>query len=389
MRALHVIHALWGSGGAERALATMLSLLREQGTESSVVSLYRRQGGPQATLHNQGLRVDVLPGGSWLGQVRTLRRGVRSDGPDVVQATLLRSCLSARIACVGLDVARLDSLVNTSHDPVQAEQLNIPRWKLELMRRIKGFTASYLVTHFLAITRTVAQEGMNQLGIAPERITAVPRGASAVFLADRNAERRRDDRPRLKVPMDAPALLNVGRQDHQMAQASLIRAFAQVRERLPGAILLIAGRDGDATPSLQQALLDTGLDHPSVRILGHRTDDLYVAADVFVFTSPYEGLGCSLIEAMGLSTPIIASDAPGIREVLDEDKYGIIVTRGNDDALAEAIVNLVLDQGLQVELGCRGRERFLRSYEFERVARTILDLYHWLAHPNHPILTGG
>lgn len=385
MKVLHVIDALGVGGGAEHSLAAMLPLLREQGVESSVVCLYRREGGLQATLRDQGFGVDVLPGSSWFGQVRALRRRVRSEHPGIVHATLLRSCLAARIACVGLKVPRLDSLVNTSYDPVRAEQLKIPRWRLELMRRIDGFTARHLVTHFHAITQTVAQEAADRLGVAPERITVVPRGRSAALLGERTAERRREGRSQLDIPMDAPVLLNVGRQDHQKAQASLIRAFARAHERLPDAVLLIAGREGDATSGLEQALANSGLGRTNVRVLGHRTDvpDLCVAADVLVFPSLYEGLGCSLIEAMALSLPIIGSDAPGVAEVLAHGKYGVVVPRADEMALADAIIDLFSDTERRARLACAARNRFLEQYELQMVAHSMVEVYKKLLSNSH------
>src|SRR5690606_32996474 len=149
------------------------------------------------------------------------------------------------------------------------------------------------------------------------------RGRSAELLGEASLARRREARQRLGIGESTPVLINVGRQDHQKAQDHLIRAFARLHIECPNAVLLIVGREGGATPKILRALAETGLGD-AVRLLGHRTDvpDLLAASDVFVFPSLYEGLGCSLIEAMALSTPIIGSDADAITEVLDDGEYG-------------------------------------------------------------------
>jgi glycosyltransferase involved in cell wall biosynthesis len=375
MKVLHVIDALGVGGGAEHALATMLPLLRERGIESTVACLIPRDGGLQEELRRQGFDVEVLAARGLAGRARALRRKVRTGSPDLVHATLFNSCLATRLATIGLDVARLDSLVNTSYDPVRVEHLGIPAWKLRIVRGVDGVTARHLGGHFHVLTRAVRDEAVDVLGIDPGRVTVVPRGRSSVSLGARTAYRRREVRERLGFG-DGPLLLTVGRQDAQKAQPLLVRAFARVRESHPGAVLLVAGREGDATREIHRTIDELGL-RSAVRLLGHRDDaaDLYAAADVFVFPSMYEGLGSVIIEAMALATPIIGSDAPAIAEVLDNGRDGAVVPRGNVDALATAMVELLDDADRRSELGRRARAAFEARFELDVVVDATVDLY--------------
>ena len=141
MKVLHVIDALGVGGGAEHSLAMMLPLLRDRGISSSVACLIPRQGGLQKELQEQGFSVEVLPTRSWPGRVRALRRKVIAESPDIVHATLFNSCLAARLACIGLGVARVDSLVNTSYDRVRSARLTVPKWKLWVVRQLDALTA--------------------------------------------------------------------------------------------------------------------------------------------------------------------------------------------------------------------------------------------------------
>jgi glycosyltransferase involved in cell wall biosynthesis len=376
MKVLHVINALGMGGGAEHSLATMLPRLRDRGVHSSVVCMIPREGGLQASLREQGFQVDVLPARTWGGRVRAMRRAIRAASPDLIHATLLTSCLVTRAAAVGLGVPQVNSLVNTTYDPVRTTQLGIRRWKLGLLRIADGVSARRLADHFHAISHAVRQEAVEVLGIDPKRVTVIPRGRSAESLGERSAERRRAARQRLGLGEDVPVLLNVGRQDHQKAQDQLIRAFARLRSERPDAVLLIAGREGAATPGIRRALEETGVGD-AVRLLGHRSDvaDLYVASDVFVFPSLFEGLGCSLIEAMALATPIIGSDAEAVSEVLGGGEYGILVPRGDDAGLALAMARLLADPQLRQDLARRGHERYREVYDLERVTDSMLEMY--------------
>ena len=375
---LHVIDALGLGGGAEHALATMLPRLREHGVESAVVCLLPREGGLQQRVRDEGFTVTVLPPGPLSRRVAALRRLVRAWSPDLVHATLHHACLAARLACVGLPVARLDSVVNTSYDPLRAAQLGIPRWKLQGLRLLDATTARATGTHLHVLTGAVRREVVDELGVPTTRVTVIPRGRSSAQLGEVSQERRTSARRSLGVGDDEPLVLNVGRQDGQKAQAELIRAFARVRGQHPRARLLIAGRDGDASERVQAAVAEVG--GAGVELLGHREDvpELLAAADLFVFPSLYEGLGSAVIEAFALGVAVIGSDAPAIAEVLDGGDAGLVVARGDEVALTRAIDELLADDGRRRRLADAGRRRFAACYELDRVVDETVGLYQRL-----------
>ncbi len=371
-----MIDALGLGGGAEHSMASTLPLLREHGVDSAVRCIHPREGGLQAELASHGFDVQVLPGHSWLARARALRQEVRRLSPDVVHATLLHSCLLTRVALIGLGVARIDSLVNTSYDPVRRKILGIPGWKLRIFQAVDGITARHLGGHFHVITETVRAEATDMLGIDPAQITVIGRGRSGALLGDRTPERRAQVRSALGLEPDAPVVLAVGRQDAQKAHDLLVRAFDLVLQSHPDAHLLMAGRPGDATEKLNDAIRDSA-DPERVHLLGHRPDvpDLFATADVFAFPSLYEGLGCSLVEAMALATPIVGSDAPAIAEVLDHGRYGMVVPRQDEVALSEAISSLLDDPARGEALGERARQRFLEHYELDQVVGATVAMY--------------
>lgn len=376
MKVLHVIDALGVGGGAEHSLAVMLPLLRDLGVESNVACLIPREGGLQEQLRSQGFDVEVLAGTSLPAKTWALRRKIRRERPDIVHASLLNSCMAARFASPRLSVRQINSLVNTSYDPRRLSDLGIPAWKLKVVQTFDGFTARHMCDCFHAITEAVKTEGVEVLGIAPEKITVIPRGRSAPTFARPTDEIRSETRKALGVDGDDPVILNVGRQDNQKGQADLIQAFASVLAEHPRARLLIAGREGNATAAIQTAIAATGTS-ASVSLLGHRTDipELLLAADMFVFPSIYEGLGGSLIEAMSLGVPIIGSDAPAVSEVLGGGRYGEVVRRGGAGALAEAMNRLMEQPDRARQLGDAGRRRFIEWYGLDLVVARMRELY--------------
>lgn len=383
MKVLHVIDALGVGGGAEHSLAEMLPLLREAGVDSEVVTLFPREGGLQQRLIDLGFGIRCIGDRSWAGRVRALRREIRTQQPDIVHATLYNACLVTRLACVGSDVVQLNSLVNVSYDPIRIEQLGVPRWKLRIARTIDAWSARILGQHFHAITDAVRREATEVLRIPDERIVVIPRGRTAPE-RDSTGTVRRAMRAELGIDDGAPVLLTVGRQDRQKGHEILVRAFAQVLDARPDAVLLVAGRAGDATPDIESTVASLRLGD-QVRLLGHRTDVacLHEAADVFVFPSLYEGLGGSLLEAMSMGSPIIASDAPAIAEVLGDGQYGWLVPRGEIGPLAAAVESLLSDGDRRHSLAQRATTSFHERYETNKVVAATLAHYQSLA-LSHP-----
>ena len=139
---------------------------------------------------------------------------------------------------------------------------------------------------------------------------------------------------------------------------------------------MVAGREGDATPRLRSAVDRMGIDR-QVRFLGQRADvpDLLCAADVFVLPSRWEGLGGSLLEAMALEVPIVASDIPPVREMVKDDESATLARPGDPISLSDALIRTLKDRDRADRLATRAHERFLDSFTVDGVADQMIAFY--------------
>ncbi|WP_432560105.1 glycosyltransferase family 4 protein [Granulicoccus sp. GXG6511] len=379
VRVLHVIDTLGGGGGAEHALRLQLPELARRGIDSHVVCL-RSRGGPLAEwVSNEGTPVTVLDAKSRLDRARQLRSVIKATEPHLVHATLFESCLASRLA-TPRNVPLLNSLVNTSYVPLRMEASGRAiAAKYRLVRLVDRLTAGR-ADHFHTLTAAVVEEAQQALGIPPGKITVIPRGRSSTAMGERSKERQDRVRSDLGLSPEDLVVLNVGRQDLQKNQVGLVRSFAEVREQTPNAVLVIAGREGTSTQEINAQVDALGL-CDAVRLLGYRTDvaDLMAAADVFAFPSLFEGLGSVLVEALALGLPIVASDVPAIREVLDDGRAGRLVAVQDDAALTEALVAILYDGEAREALGTRGNARFRERFELDKVVDATVELYERLA----------
>jgi glycosyltransferase involved in cell wall biosynthesis len=182
-------------------------------------------------------------------------------------------------------------------------------------------------------------------------------------------------RAELDVPDSAPLLVSagalVGHKDHE----TLVNAMPLIARAFPDVRLLIAG-EGALRPQLEARIAGLGLQH-TVRLLGHRTDvpRLIRAADVYVSSSWSEGLGTSVLEALACGTPVAATVAGGVPEMVQPGVTGHLVPNRDPEALAEAIIASLRDREAAYTMAARGRKLVEARFTTERMIEGTLREY--------------
>jgi glycosyltransferase involved in cell wall biosynthesis len=382
MRLMFLINGL-GTGGAERSLAEMLPFLAAGGVDPFVVCLFHRREGVEREVRQSGFDVRVLRPSGWFGRIAQVRGLISSIRPDLIHTSIFESDVTGRIAALNRTVV-LSSLVNTSYSAIRLGDPNIRRWRLGAGRLVDSWTARTLAHHFHAITQTVKRAAVASLRIPEDRITVIERGRDPVRLGRPNPARRNAAREKLGLDKEDQIVINVGRQEFQKGQRHLVKAMALLVPDHPRLKLLIAGRRGNASAELAEAaerLLPSG----AIRFLGHRADlpDIMASADIFAFPSLYEGLGGALLEAMALGLPIVSSDLPAIREVVEPGKNALLAPSASASGLAKALSDLLGNDNMRRRFGEHGRRVFEERFTVGRTAEKMLELYQGLVAGSH------
>jgi glycosyltransferase involved in cell wall biosynthesis len=376
LKVLFVIDGL-GTGGAERSLAELLPGLAEADIHAIIACLHRRSEGMESSVLARGADVRFLSGGP--ASILGLRRIIAQDRPDLIHTTILAASVVGRLASIGSPATVLTSLVNTSYEPIRLQDPRVRPLAMQAVRTLDTLTARTLCDHFHAITDAVKRSAVETMGLDPARITVVYRGRDPVRLGEPSRRRRGAARQALGLRADDEVIVNVGRQEFQKGQRFLLQTVASMLDRRPHLKVLLAGRRGASSSELDRLLEEPRL-RDRVHMLGHRDDvpDVLAAADVFAFPSLYEGLGGALIEAMALGLPIVASDLPAVREVVDAEENAILVAPGSTEELARGL-ELVLDDAVRSEaFGRRSREIFLERFTLDRSTKAMIALYERL-----------
>jgi phosphatidylinositol alpha-mannosyltransferase len=175
---------------------------------------------------------------------------------------------------------------------------------------------------------------------------------------------------------DRPTVLFVARLEARKGVAYLIRAFAEVKRRLPETRLVIVGRGGlegeyrklAAGLGLADVLFEGFVEPPDLPGYYQRADVLCAPSTV------NESFGISIAEAMAAGTPVIGTTIEGLKALVEPEVTGLAVPPKDVPALADALERLLSDAGLRERLGAGARER-ARRYAWENVARQLLDYY--------------
>ncbi|HET7424036.1 MAG TPA: glycosyltransferase family 4 protein [Gemmatimonadales bacterium] len=210
-----------------------------------------------------------------------------------------------------------------------------------------------------------------------DKVVVVPSGVDPTPFRAAGQEDPRELRRALGIPDSSRLVVGLfSRVAPWKGQHVAIEAMA----RLPGATLLVVGAPlfGEVAyaEELTGLVARMGLGD-RVKLLGFREDipSLMRAVDVVVHTSlAPEPFGRVLVEAMLMERPVIATDAGGAREIVQDGVTGLLIPPGRPDHLAEALGRLLEDSAMRGEMGRRGRERAERHFTLVPTLNALDDL---------------
>jgi glycosyltransferase involved in cell wall biosynthesis len=176
------------------------------------------------------------------------------------------------------------------------------------------------------------------------------------------------------APEGARICLMIGRLHEEKGHHVLFQAIPYVLDRI-GKVLFVLAGDGPHRGRLEAQAEVLGISE-CIRFLGQRRDVpiLIAGADIVILPSLAESFGYALVEAMSLGRPVVASDSGGIPEVVAHDETGLIVPKGDAEALGRALVRVLADRTLAERLGNAGRRR-AGLFSFDRMIKGYEDVY--------------
>lgn len=227
----------------------------------------------------------------------------------------------------------------------------------------------------VAVTRPLAEEVSTRYRLPPERVTVVPNGVDPTAFMSSDRDRARNA---LKVPA-GHWILFVGNLAPWQGLDTVLAAISILRREDPDARLSIVG-DGPSRAALEQKCrdLDVGGITAFRGAVPHEEIPAHIAAsDVCVLPSQRrmnERVGRSplkLFEYMASARPVVASDVPGVRDVVEQSGGGLLVPPDDSAAFSAALVRLLQNPEVAHAMGERGRRYVLAERTWARTAENV------------------
>lgn len=169
-------------------------------------------------------------------------------------------------------------------------------------------------------------------------------------------------------------ILSTGRLARQKGFEYLIEAAGRIIKQHPNVFFFLAGK-GKVEAELKSQIRNLGIEKNFI-LLGFVEDihSLLKAADIFVFSSLYEGMPNSILEAMAHGLPVISTNVNGVKELIDQGVNGYMVEPGKSDSLYDALVHVLYHQEEIKQLGRNAREFVLKNFAVSEMVKNLNDL---------------
>ena len=231
-----------------------------------------------------------------------------------------------------------------------------------------------LSTHICAVSESTRRFLVTHEGVPEERATTIPNGIDLALFQPR-PDARADARKRWALPEDAFVIAGIGRLIYQKNFALFLDVAAGVLKRHPRAFFVLAGTGPDETALRAQAA-QLGIAE-RVRFLGYvgEMTALYPALDLLLLTSRYEGLPITILEAMAVGIPIVASRLDGVQEVLRDGEDSALVAEGERDGFVARVDELIAQPALARRYADAALAKVRAHHSAEAMTRAVEAVY--------------
>ena len=310
-----------------------------------------------------------------------IRKIIREYKPNIVHTHASKSGALGRLAAI---LSGVPIIVHTFHGHVFHSYFG--KLKTYLYLLIERFLASKS-SAIIAISNLQKDELVNNFKIcSSKKMHVIPLGFDLErFQVDRY-ENRNSFRAEFALEDDCIAIGIVGRLTAIKNQELFLRSVKEVTKNSKKPLKVFLIGDGEDKEKLQNLCEDLNMPFSEsysqkeeilVYFTSWRQDmeRVYAGLDIVALSSLNEGTPVTLIEAQAANKPIVATDVGGIRDIVIENKTGLLSKSGDLKGLANNLRKLIDDDNLRDQLGRSGYDNVIRSFSYKRLVSDVKSLY--------------
>ena len=365
-----------GLGGTQRQALRLSAELRSLGVKTFVIT-WREDGLPRdetindVAIHRVGRfsragfgSVTFLVGSLlWMVRHRHAFHIIHAHNlPTALTAALLRPLLGKPI------IVKLNNAVTV--EEFARRRFGSGRW----------FILRRSITRFVALNADVERRLTDQ-GIPASRIVRIPNGVE--LPPERPSGDFSPTKRALGLGPDTRIVIYLGRLIPDKGIAWLLEVWKDIASKATNCHLLLVG-DGPDDQRLRALAHRLDVTR-AVSFLGYQDDvnPFLSIADILVLPSRSEGMSNAVLEGMAHGVPVVATDSPGNRAVIEPGRHGLLVQYGDSPALKETLLTLLGDSDLRLRLGRDAARKVRSKFSLRAIANAYCGLYRELS-PGQP-----
>jgi glycosyltransferase involved in cell wall biosynthesis len=365
-------------GGAEKVIANLANQFRCDGNQVQLVTARWERHWP-TELSYRDVHLTRLPhpatrGWGTLRYMRFLERWLKQhqDSLDAVLVSMLKHDAYAAIHALrktGVPVIVRAEGAGSLGDCSFHEQA---RFGMRIRAQCEQADA------IIACSQSIMSE-LHQAGFEDQLLHYVANGVEVLpkWTRQRQGNARAalaDAHPILHVEPQTPLAVFTGRLHEHKGLMDLVNAWPKIIERYPAGKLWLIGEGPDG-PRLWDRIRQLGLtEHIILPGAFDEISEVLQAADLFIFPSYEEGMSLSLLEAMSAAVPVVATDIPGNRQLIDQGTHGRLFPARNVAALADSILHTLNDIAAAQTMALAARERVVAQFSIQQMADQHLQI---------------
>lgn len=371
VKILHILHSLQ-VGGLENGVVNLINRLDPERFEHAICCI--ATSGPMADRIERRVPIHVIGKGAERDTLLPFKiaRVVRAVRPHIVHTRNWGTIDGVPGALFG----GVRCIVHGEHGREATDPTGTNRRRQQVRRLL-----SPLISRFITVSTDLRNWLVDDVGVNSGKVLQIINGVDMERFRPSSDQYVR--RNRTGFPPEVFVIGTVGRLDPVKDHQLLIRAFALVKQRMSGAdrklYLRIVG-DGPERERLAKVVNELGVGE-DVLMVGERRDipDQLQMMDLFVLPSIAEGISNTLLEAMAIGLPVIASAVGGNCELIEDGMSGYLFPPGDVERLSSLLEQCIGDGALAQQLGRAARRRCEECFSLDAMASAYGQMYEDLA----------
>ncbi len=366
-RILHIIQSL-GNGGCENMLLRTLPLLDD--FEHKIITL-KELGDLASKFVSVGIAVETIhcDGLLDISGIFRLRKIVTKGNPDIILTYLFHADVLGRLALHNATKATIIPFLRTTY--------NHPKY---LIARILEWLTKPIVNRYLANSEAVKDFYVKNIGIHQEKITVIPNGIDVEYFDSikPNLELRKS----IGIHPNDFVIICVSNLHINKGHKYLLEAFEKLHTSnnetaktiQPFNFRLLLVGDGPEKENLQNQSKNYQ-SKKNILFLGKRTDvpQLLRISNLFILPTLFEGQSNALMEAMASGLPIITTDIPENKVLIENEKTGLLVPIKNSKILLEGMLSLIKNDNLRMTMGQSSQKSIKENFNLKKTTSLFSD----------------